>query len=146
MPKVPDHNVRNAKMGVSQVQTFIDAKGQRSSTAVAYFTEDVLRRPNLKIATGQTVTRIFFSDRAGGKLRATGVEMRASRHSPISYRVKAKRDVVLSAGAINTPQLLLISGVGPAADLRRLGIEVVKDMPGVGENLQDQCVGDARPS
>ena len=145
MPKVPDHNVRNAKMGVSQVQTFIDAKGQRSSTAVAYFTEDVLRRPNLKIATGQTVTRVFF-DRSGGKLRATGVEMRASRHSPISYRVKAKRDVVLSAGAINTPQLLLISGVGPAADLRRLGIEVVKDMPGVGENLQDQCVDDTGSS
>lgn len=71
---------------------------------------------------------------------ATGIEMRASRHSPISYRVKAKRDVILSAGAVNTPQLLQLSGIGPEAELRRLGIPIVKDAPGVGENLQDQCV------
>nr|POF02959.1 alcohol dehydrogenase [acceptor] [Quercus suber] len=134
--KIPDFNVPTGMLGASQFQTFIDLQGQRSSTAVAYLTKDVTSRSNLSIATGQTVTKILF-DSTSSQPRAVGVEMAASRNSPLRYIAKAKREVILSAGAIQSPQVLKLSGVGPAAELKRHGIKIVKDVAGVGENLAD---------
>ena len=103
--------------------------GRRWSTADGYL-RPALDRPNLTIKTGVTVTGIEIT---GG--RATGVKLLDRRGRPAVAR--ATREVVLCAGAIGSPQLLLLSGVGPAAQLRDHGIAVVHDLPGVGENLQD---------
>ncbi|KAE9967412.1 hypothetical protein EG328_008205 [Venturia inaequalis] len=137
--KTPDVNTDRGILGASPVQTFIDTKGQRSSAAVAYLTADVIQRPNLKIASGQSVTRIIF-DNSGSQPRAIGVEMAASKVSPLQYLAKAGKEVLLCAGSIGTPQLLKISGVGPAEELKQHGISIVKALPGVGENLMDHIV------
>jgi choline dehydrogenase len=101
--------------------------GVRSSAANAYL-HPATKRPNLKVETHALATKILFE----GK-RAVGV---AYERGGRAHEVRA-REVILSAGAINSAQLLKLSGVGPAAELRALGIEVVRDAPGVGENLQD---------
>lgn len=103
----------------------------RSSTSSAFLDRSVRRRSNLQIKTDCQVRRILFD----GK-RAIGVEVdeKSGRRT-----VKAGREVVLSAGAINSPQLLQLSGVGPAALLASHGIEMVHALQGVGENLQDHC-------
>jgi choline dehydrogenase len=134
--KIQDINTDKGINGVSRMQTFIDTKGQRSSAAVAYLTKDVASRPGLKIATGQTVTRIVF-DKSGSRPRAVGVEMASSSLSPIRYVAKAKREVLVCAGAVHTPQILKLSGIGPAEELKSHGIDVVKDIPAVGANLVD---------
>lgn len=102
--------------------------GRRWSAARA-FLRPVLNRPNLTVLTNTQVTRVLFS----GK-RATGIEAKISGRLE---RIEAGREVVLCGGAINSPQLLLLSGVGPAAELKRHGIPLVHDLPGVGQNLQD---------
>ncbi|WP_448578369.1 GMC family oxidoreductase [Thermaurantiacus sp.] len=102
--------------------------GQRWSAARAYLTPEVRRRPNFRIITGALAERVLFEGR-----RATGVAYRA----PEGPAKVAARQVILSGGAINSPQLLMLSGVGPAAHLKSLGIEVVADRAQVGRNLQD---------
>jgi choline dehydrogenase len=102
-------------------------RGRRQSAATAYL-QPALRRRNLEVRTGALVTEITFAGR-----RATGVEYRAGGgHHAISAG-----EVILAGGAINTPQLLQLSGVGDTELLRPLGIEPVHHLPGVGENLQD---------
>ena len=102
-------------------------RGRRLSAARAYL-HPVMDRPNLTVTTLALVTGLQFSG-----TRVTGVTYtRFGRH----HRVKAGT-VILSGGAINTPQLLQLSGVGPAEHLRGLGIDVVADLPGVGDHLQD---------
>jgi choline dehydrogenase len=103
-------------------------KGWRWSTANAYL-KPAMRRPNLTVITGALATRILFEGR-----RAVGV---AYEKNGRAYEVRAQREVVLSGGPINNPQLLKLSGIGPAGELRQHGIDVVHDLPGVGENLQD---------
>ncbi|OUC99670.1 choline dehydrogenase [Streptosporangium minutum] len=98
-------------------------RGRRLSAARAYL-HPVRRRPNLEIRTRAFVTKILFE---GG--RAVGVECNG--------RTVRAGEVVLCGGAINSPQLLQLSGVGHAAELGALGVDVVHDLPGVGENLQD---------
>jgi choline dehydrogenase len=88
-----------------------------------------MKRPNLAVRTGAFATRVLFDGR-----RAVGVEY---RQGDALLRVHARREVILSAGSINSPKLLKLSGVGPAAELREHGISVVHNLPGVGENLQD---------
>jgi choline dehydrogenase len=102
--------------------------GVRWSTANAYL-KPAMKRPNLAVVTHALVTRIAFDGR-----RAIGVQYRRGGRDHLA---KARRDVILAGGAINSPQLLKLSGVGPAAELRVLGVDVVADRPGVGENLQD---------
>jgi choline dehydrogenase len=102
--------------------------GRRSSAANAYL-KPAMRRENLAVRTGALVTRIVFDGR-----RATGVEYRAG---DAVRTVCARREVIVSAGSINSPKLLKLSGVGPAAELREHGITVVHELRGVGENLQD---------
>ncbi|MCG2841433.1 choline dehydrogenase [Sandaracinobacter sp. RS1-74] len=99
--------------------------GKRWSAAAAYLTEEVKRRPNLRIVTGALAERIEFEGR-----RAVGVRYSGGR------LVRGRR-IILSGGAINSPQLLLLSGVGPAAQLQALGIASVADRGQVGRNLQD---------
>jgi choline dehydrogenase len=105
--------------------------GERSSSADAYL-RPALARPNLTVETGCLVTRL---------------DVRGGRCSGVSYlrdgapaAASAAGEVILCAGAIGSPQLLLLSGIGPAGALRALGIEPAADLPGVGENLQDHPV------
>jgi len=102
--------------------------GSRCSAAKAYL-RPAMRRPNLKVLTHALATRIIFE----GK-RARALEY---SHGGATRRVEIADELILSGGPINSPQLLKLSGVGPAAELRSHGIEVVHDLPGVGENLQD---------
>lgn len=101
----------------------------RRTPADAYLTEEVRARPNLRIVTEAAVTRVVFEG-----TRASGVvyEQGGSEHM-----IEVEREVVLSTGVISTPQLLMLSGVGPATHLREHGIDIVADVPGVGENLHD---------
>lgn len=102
--------------------------GARCSAAVAYL-DPVRERRNLTIVTGAQVNRITFE-----RGRANGVVYTAQGKA---FHQAAAREVLLSGGAINSPQLLMLSGIGPAMQLRRHGIDVVFDAPQVGENLQD---------
>jgi choline dehydrogenase len=101
-------------------------RGRRLSAAGAYL-HPAMKRPNLTVKTRALVTRVLFE----GK-RAVGVEYRRG-----GLKQVRAREVILCGGAINSPQLLQLSGVGNAAELAELGIDVVHDLPGVGENLQD---------
>lgn len=102
--------------------------------AVKGFLRPVQRRPNLVVQTGAQVARLLLEPAPQG-LRAAGVELCPARGAP--PRVRAARAVVLAAGAIGTPQILQLSGVGPAALLRGHGIAPRHELAGVGENLQD---------
>ncbi|KQS69186.1 GMC family oxidoreductase [Modestobacter sp. Leaf380] len=106
-------------------------RGRRWSTADAYL-RPALGRPNLTVRTGAQATRVVLEG-ADGDLRATGVEYRSGGSV---HQVHAE-EVVLSGGAINSPQLLMLSGIGPAEHLRAVGVEVRHDLPGVGQGLQD---------
>ena len=102
--------------------------GRRFSTADAYL-RPALKRPNLTVRTNVLASRILTE----GK-RAVGV---AWQQQGKPEQARATREVILCGGAINSPQLLLLSGIGPATHLKALGVEVVADLPGVGQNLQD---------
>jgi len=102
--------------------------GERHSSADAYL-RPALRRQNLTVESQALATRVLIQ---GG--RAVGV---AYRQGGTEREARARREVILSAGTIGSPQLLMLSGVGPAEHLRSLGIPVVRDLPGVGQNLQD---------
>jgi len=102
--------------------------GLRCSAAKAYL-DPAAGRPNLRIETGTHATRVLFEGR-----RAVGVEY---LRGGARVQARARREVVLSAGAFGSPQLLMLSGVGPGDHLARLGIPVVHDAPGVGANLHD---------
>ncbi len=102
--------------------------GERHSASAAYL-RPALRRKNLTIRSHALVTQIVFENR-----RAVGVKYSSDQ---TEHEARATREVILCAGAIGSPQLLMLSGVGPAEHLNPLDIEVVHDLPGVGENLQD---------
>lgn len=122
----PDYN--GASMDGGALYQITTRDGTRASAARAYLWPARKRR-NLKIETGAHVTRVIFDGR-----RAVGVEYRSGGRM---VRVTARRDVVLSGGAINSPQLLQLSGVGPGSLLREHSIDVVHDNAHVGQNLQD---------
>jgi 4-pyridoxate dehydrogenase len=102
--------------------------GRRSSSARAYL-RGARRRPNLEVKTGAHATRVLIE-----RARATGVELLGRSGGRVP--VRAAREVILCAGTFNSPQLLMLSGIGPAAHLRELGIAPILDLP-VGKNLQD---------
>jgi choline dehydrogenase len=105
--------------------------GQRCSAAVAYL-HPVMERPNLRVETEALTTRVLIENG-----RAVGVEY--IQHGE-QKQARAGAEVILAGGAINSPQLLQLSGIGPGALLKEHGIDVVADLPGVGENLQDHYV------
>ena len=126
LPHNPDFNgAAQAGVGLYQTTTL---NGRRASTAAAYL-RPVESRPNLTRITGAMARRILFD----GK-RASGVEIQIGL---AKETIIAKREVLVSGGAINSPQLLMLSGIGPAGHLAEHKIGVVRDLPGVGSNLQD---------
>jgi choline dehydrogenase len=127
IPSIADYNGPEQD-GASMFQV-TQSGGQRFSAADA-FLRPVLKRPNLEVRTKATVLGLKLEGE-----RVVGVRLRKGRSG--EEVVRAGREVLLSAGAINSPQLLLLSGIGPADELREAGVEVRHDLPGVGRNLQD---------
>jgi choline dehydrogenase len=105
--------------------------GERCSAAVAYLKPIVAGRSNLKVISNAHAGRIMIE-----RQRAAGVEFSAGRGKPVQ-RVYANREVLVCGGAFQSPHLLLLSGIGPADDLKKAGVAVVHDAPEVGRNLQD---------
>lgn len=127
IPRVKDYNDGSFE-GVSYLQQ-TSYRGRRWSAADGYILGERRRRPNLSILTGALTTKVLFD----GK-RAVGVEyLRGGER----HRVHADAEVLLSAGALQSPQVLELSGIGNAEHLKSLGIPVVQHLPGVGENLVD---------
>jgi len=112
--------------GIARGDVAIDAQGRRSSSARAYL-HPVLQRPNLQVLTQAQARRVLIE---GG--RAVGLEF---VHEGQAKQVRARSEVLLCGGAYGSPQLLMVSGIGPAAELQRHGIGVIADLPGVGANL-----------
>ena len=129
MPRNPDYNGAS-QAGVGYFQRTID-NGWRMSTARC-FLKPSRSRANLTVRTYAQATKVLFEG-----TRAIGVSYRDPRQPSVAHAVKARREVIVSSGAINTPKLLQLSGLGPADFLREKGIAVVRDLPGVGENLSD---------
>lgn len=124
----PDFNGDHQEgAGLYQVTQFHDGprKGERCSAAAAYL-HPAMQRPNLTVLTHRRIARITLEGR-----RATGVLLTDGTH------LRARREVILSAGAFGSPQILLLSGIGPADELRAHGIAVQHELEGVGRNLQD---------
>jgi len=136
IPRIDDYNGPEQD-GASLAQV-TQRRGRRWSAADAYL-RSATGRPNLKVVTGAHVTGLELDGD-----RATGVRYRAGRGG--ERVASAGREVILAAGSIGSPQLLMLSGIGPAEHLGELGIPVALDLPGVGENLQDHpyvvCVWD----
>lgn len=129
IPRNPDYNGAS-QAGVGYFQRNI-YRGYRMSAARS-FLKPVRSRPNLNVFTKSHASQILFEGTC-----AVGVQyVRGGRGGPV-HVVRARREVILSAGALNTPKLLQLSGVGPAAVLNKLGISVFRDMAGVGNNLKD---------
>jgi choline dehydrogenase-like flavoprotein len=140
-PFNPDFNGATQE-GFGYYQT-TNRNGRRCSAAVG-FLRPALSRTNLTVATGALATKILFD---GG--RAVGVAYLRPGESTV-HEARAEREVLVTSGAIGSPKLLLLSGLGPADELKALGIPVLADLPGVGRNLQDhmdvyavgECSGD----
>ncbi len=115
---------------VSLLQT-TTRNGKRSSTYHAFLEGEAERRPNLTILTGAQATRVILSD----ALEATGVEFRtATGESGVFH---ARREVILSGGAVGSPHLLMLSGIGPRRELEAAGVECIVDSPHMGKHLKD---------
>jgi choline dehydrogenase len=114
--------------GFARGETTIDKRGRRVSSATAYL-KPVMHRRNLTVLTHAQTQRVVMESG-----RAVGV---AFLHEGVAQTVRATREVILSGGAYNSPQLLMLSGIGPAHELRALGIPVVADRPQVGANLSE---------
>ncbi len=117
--------------GYSCAEATVDFKGRRASTSQAYL-RPALRRPNLQLQSNAHVTRVLIEDG-----RAIGVEY---RQGDKLIQARARKEVILSGGAYNSPQLLMLSGIGPAGQLAEHGIETIVDAPAVGRNLMEHPV------
>ncbi len=129
-PFNPDFNGAKQE-GVGPLQ--LTVKGRRRSSAAVGYLNPVKSRPNLRIEVRALTHRVLLE----GK-RATGIEYR--QHGTL-HQVRAKKEVLLCGGAINSPQILQLSGIGPGALLQSLGLDINHELPGVGENLQDHIGG-----
>ena len=126
IPRNPNSNA-GGNLGVDYAQV-TQRRARRESTATAYL-HPVRSRPNLTVETGAHVVRVVFDDdRVSGVSYLQEGELRT---------VRARKEVILAGGAVNTPQLLMLSGIGPAQHLAECGIDVLVDSPGVGSNLSD---------
>ncbi|QDZ29394.1 GMC family oxidoreductase [Noviherbaspirillum sp. UKPF54] len=122
------HDFNGAQQeGIGYTQV-MQKNGERCSAAKAFITPNLSRR-NLRVETNACTTRILFEGR-----RAVGVEYRQGGKT---HTIRARREVVVCAGAFQSPQLLMLSGIGDSEELRRHGIPVLHHLPGVGRNLQD---------
>jgi choline dehydrogenase-like flavoprotein len=132
VPHSTDFN-RGSNEGVGYFQVN-QKNGWRWNTAKAFLRPTCYGRPNFELWTGAQVSRLLFESLPDGTRRCTGAEVWNGTEMTTAT---ATREVVLSAGAIGSPQILQLSGIGPAELLRQHGIDVVLDAPGVGANLQD---------
>ncbi|WP_292052335.1 MULTISPECIES: GMC family oxidoreductase [unclassified Brevundimonas] len=122
------HDMNGAdQYGCSPYQ--VTQKGNRRCSAAVAFLRPAMSRPNLTVLTHALASRVLLEG-----TRATGVEYRKNKRT---HTLTARREVILSGGAINSPQLLQLSGIGDAAWLREAGVNPLIDLPGVGRNLQD---------
>lgn len=126
MPRSPDYNGAQQDGCFEYQVTHIN--GERCSAAKAYLTPN-LDRPNLTVFTHTQARKILVDDG-----RAVGVRVRRDGRD---FNIGAEAEVLLAGGTFHSPHLLLLSGIGPAEHLKSVGVDVVKDLPGVGENLQD---------
>jgi len=127
LPRNPDFNgATQDGIGLYQVT---QKNGERHSAARAYLDEKARKRPNLHILLNAMGLRVEFEGR-----RATGARIRRNDSEEL---VKARRAVIIAGGAFQSPQLLLLSGIGPAEEIKRHGLAVVHELRGVGRNLQD---------
>jgi choline dehydrogenase len=125
---------RGGAAGVASLAQTSTRQGKRASTYRAFLQGEAERRPNLTIITGAQATRIVLEDRPGG-IEAKGVEYRTA--SGETRVATARKEVILSAGAVGSPQLLLLSGIGPQRELESIGVSCVVDSPHVGKHLKD---------
>jgi choline dehydrogenase-like flavoprotein len=141
IPFNPDFN--GARQGGVGFYQLTQKNARRSSAASAYL-KPVMDRNNLTVMSGVQIKRIVISSG-----RATGVEILANGDA-LTRQITAEQEVLVTAGGIGSPRLLLLSGIGSAEQLRKVGVPVVHDLPGVGRNLQDhldlgvicECTGD----
>jgi choline dehydrogenase-like flavoprotein len=134
-----DYNGRNrgGPNGVVSLTQYTMRDGRRSSTYQAFLAGETEQRPNLTIITGARATRVLL-DVTNCQTIATGVEYRSADGE--SARVHAAKEVILSAGAIGSPHLLLLSGIGPRQELEAIGAYCAVDAPHVGKHLQDHLM------
>jgi choline dehydrogenase-like flavoprotein len=130
LPRTPDYNGAQ-QWGCAPAQV-TQKDGERWSAAKAYITPH-RNRPNLTVITHAHTSKVLMED-SGGQPRAVGVQY---LHNDKTLEVRARREIVLSSGAFGSPQILMLSGIGPAEHLRTHGITVRHVLPGVGQNLQD---------
>jgi len=116
--------------GISRVEMSV-GRGERQSSAKSYL-EPAMKRPGLTVLTHALTSRVLLE-----KDRAVGIEF---RHDGQVKTARATREVILSGGSYNSPQLLMLSGIGPADHLREVGVEVKHDLPGVGQNLYEHPI------
>ena len=128
--------IEGQKLGAFTSPLTVDAKTGKRGYAAAYYSPEVAARPNLRLLAETMVEKIDFIHQ-DGELIAKGVQVKTQDNS---YQVTAKKEVILCAGSLNSPQLLEISGIGGADLLRSHGIECLIDNPAVGENLQDHAL------
>ncbi|KAG7451224.1 alcohol oxidase [Guyanagaster necrorhizus] len=140
IPFSADFNTGENPTGVNRFMTYVDDKLERVTSETAYLTPKVLARPNLTVAIDAQVTKILVQT-TGEEKQAYGVEFTNKRNGPV-YRAKSRKEVILSAGAIHSPQILMLSGIGPSEELKKFDIPVVHDLQGVGTHLMDHPVID----
>ena len=129
MPRNPDYNgATQAGVGYFQRNIY---RGYRMSAARS-FLKPVRSRSNLTVLTKAHASKVLFEE-----ARAVGIQYIRGGKGGATHVVRARREVILSTGALNTPKLLQLSGIGPASLLKKLGIPVFRDMPGVGHHLKD---------
>jgi choline dehydrogenase len=128
---------RGGAAGVVSLTQYTTRDGRRSSTYQAFLAGEPEQRPNLTIITGAQATRVILDD-ADGRAIATGVEYRTTAGETL--QAHAAKEVILSAGAIGSPHLLLLSGIGPRQELEAGGVACLVDAPHVGKHLQDHTL------
>jgi choline dehydrogenase len=128
LPFSADFNV-GAPVGAGYLQ--FTARGGRRCSAADAFLDKVRSHPRLRVVTGAQVSRILFD-----RKRAAGIEY---VHAGQRQTLRCSSEILLAAGAFGSPKLLMLSGIGPQEQLRRLDIPVIVDLPGVGQNLHDHC-------
>lgn len=147
IPAVQDPNDGNSKGAMFLPQSISGYNQSRADARRARY-DPVASRPNLYVQVGQTVQRVLWASgcdapAAGSNLTAVGVEV-APSSGAATWTATATREVIMAAGAIRTPQVLELSGIGGAAALKTGGVQQILNMPGVGENLQDHALMQTR--
>ncbi|GIC94652.1 GMC family oxidoreductase [Aspergillus udagawae] len=128
--------IAGRKLGAFTAPLTVDAKTGKRGYAAAYYSPEVAARPNLCLLAETMVERVLLTQQDGDVV-ATGVQV---KNKDGRREILAKKEVILCAGTLNTPQVLELSGIGNAELLQKHGIPVVIDNTGVGENLQDHCI------